>query len=246
MRFKTTRGDGLGTTQLASTVGAVTDSYAYDVFGGPRTTTGTTANEFRFTGEQTDLNAARELLYLRARHYDPALGRFLQQDPLPFMQRYAYVGNNPANYVDPTGLCWICDKGADLKDWGTDVANHPNSVIEISIGTGVALTSTGDRRRVDGVTIYENCRGTCSVPFAGGATAITLGHSIFGRAKVSEGLLLHELEHVRQGDRFGRLWIPAYLLEQLRVSPRCRLNFECYERTNRFEVEATRAEDGKK
>jgi uncharacterized protein RhaS with RHS repeats len=43
------------------------------------------------------------LQYLRARYYDPATGRFLSQDPLPLLQRYPYVGNNPANLFDPSG-----------------------------------------------------------------------------------------------------------------------------------------------
>ncbi len=98
-------GDGLGSTvQLASPSGAVTDSYTYDVFGAPRSTAGTTANDFRFTGEQNDRNANRGLYYLRARHYDPALGRFLSKDQLDLPDRYGYAHNNPVNATDPTGL----------------------------------------------------------------------------------------------------------------------------------------------
>jgi RHS repeat-associated protein len=73
------------------------------VFGAPRTTTGTTANDFLYTGQQDDRNANRGLYFLRARSYDPALGRFLQQDPLPLKNRYAYAGNNAANLMDPSG-----------------------------------------------------------------------------------------------------------------------------------------------
>ncbi len=47
------------------------------------------------------------LYYLRDRHYDPQTGRFIQRDPLPQPQRYAYAGNNPATFVDPLGLCGI-------------------------------------------------------------------------------------------------------------------------------------------
>ncbi len=97
--------DGLGsTTGLADGTGAVTDTYTYDVYGAVRTHTGTSGNEFTYTGEQVD---ATGLQYLRARYYDAATGRFASRDPLPLAQRYAYVGGNPVNLVDPTGLCHI-------------------------------------------------------------------------------------------------------------------------------------------
>jgi RHS repeat-associated protein len=71
------------------------------------------SESFLFTGEQYDarardvrlIDADTGLYYLRARYYDPEIGRFLGQDPIPAVNLYAYVGNNPVNYVDPSGLC---------------------------------------------------------------------------------------------------------------------------------------------
>ena len=80
----------------------MTDSYTYDVFGAPRTSTGTSIQPFRFTGQQRD--AATGLYYMRARFYDPTVGRFQTEDPLPVPQGYAYVRNNSVNRVDPTGM----------------------------------------------------------------------------------------------------------------------------------------------
>ena len=54
-------------------------------------------------------------MYYNARYYDPDLGRFLQADTyLDGMNRYAYCGNNPIRYNDPTGhkMTWI-DTGQD-------------------------------------------------------------------------------------------------------------------------------------
>lgn len=55
-------------------------------------------------------DAESGLVYLRARHYDPAAGRFLQPDSYlgrpdapATLHRYAYVLNNPLRYTDPSG-----------------------------------------------------------------------------------------------------------------------------------------------
>ena len=48
------------------------------------------------------------LYYMRARYYDPTVGRFISEDPLGFgggdVNLSAYVRNNPVNWVDPFGL----------------------------------------------------------------------------------------------------------------------------------------------
>jgi RHS repeat-associated protein len=88
------------TADLTNGSGGVVGSYAYDVFGG--TVSGPAGNEWRFTGEQRDADSG--LYYLRARYYDPATGRFLGRDPIMAAEPYAYVGNNPVNWVDPRGL----------------------------------------------------------------------------------------------------------------------------------------------
>lgn len=50
-------------------------------------------------------------------------------------------------------------------------------------------------------------------PLPGGATAMTLGHIVLARTrKTAERTRAHERVHVRQAERWGPFFIPAYLL----------------------------------
>ncbi|MFN8526492.1 MAG: RHS repeat-associated core domain-containing protein [Chloroflexota bacterium] len=106
---------------MTDATGNVTATYEYDVFGALRASTGAGATAFRYTGQQTD--SATGLVYLRARYYDPTLGRFLSKDPFHGFatrpqshHRYAYVENSPANAIDPSGLVrgWTLQDHAEL------------------------------------------------------------------------------------------------------------------------------------
>lgn len=66
------------------------------------------------------------LHYLRARYYDPAVGRFLSEDPLPLLQRYPYVENSPINLTDPSGLCVF---GAPCPDVVEDAKDEVGDLI---------------------------------------------------------------------------------------------------------------------
>ena len=64
-------------------------------------------DNYKFTGHERDEEAGMTLDYMNARTYDPALGRFLQIDPLaekfPSSSPYVYALNNPVRLVDPDG-----------------------------------------------------------------------------------------------------------------------------------------------
>jgi len=80
----------------------------YYAFGEEKTTTGSSDNNYKYTGKEKDDDTG--LYYYGARYYSPSIGRFVQADALrgslgdPLsLNRYAYTRNNPLLFVDPTG-----------------------------------------------------------------------------------------------------------------------------------------------
>lgn len=108
--------DALGSiVNVTNSSGVPQWSYDYEPFGNVRTetkhNTKAPANFMKFTGEYQDPTG---LYHLRARQYDPTIGRFTATDPMspsmsdPFVSAYAYVNNQPTVYVDPTGeIAWF-------------------------------------------------------------------------------------------------------------------------------------------
>jgi RHS repeat-associated protein len=61
------------------------------------------ANPYRYAGEYFDRETGT--YYLRARYYDPAIGRFTSEDPIrDGVNWYTYCGGNPIRFIDPSGL----------------------------------------------------------------------------------------------------------------------------------------------
>ena len=81
----------------------VQNSYQYDAFGMSLGTTEQLNNRIRYTGQQYDDVTGQ--YYLRARYYNPVAGRFMQEDVYQGdgLNLYAYCGNNPVVYDDPSG-----------------------------------------------------------------------------------------------------------------------------------------------
>ena len=97
------RDEQLSTVFVTDGQGEIRNSYQYDAFGIPLETTEQLNNRIRYTGQQYDDLTGQ--YYLRARYYNPVAGRFMQEDVYQGdgLNLYAYCGNNPVVYDDPSG-----------------------------------------------------------------------------------------------------------------------------------------------
>ena len=97
------RDEQLSTALISGGQGEIRNSYQYDAFGVQPEAAEQPHNRIRYTGQQYDDLTGQ--YYLRARFYNPVLGRFMQEDSYwgDGLNLYAYCGNNPVVYYDPSG-----------------------------------------------------------------------------------------------------------------------------------------------
>ena len=173
--------DRLGSviSMVAGGTGAQTAQYVYTPYGveSPYNASG---NPYRYTGRRLD--AQWGVYYYRARYYDPQIGRFLETDPAWFVDStnlYAYVGNNPLNATDPTGM--IKGRGDCSTEGATPcLAGYPDS------GIG-SRTERGTGAKAEFVAPYPTIETYQPAP----STTTTPGGGMFrlGRASVLFSLL---------------------------------------------------------
>jgi RHS repeat-associated protein len=183
--------DGLGSVvDVTDSSGSVKAAYSYDPWGSTAATVDLLGNEnkYRFAGEAVDPGV--NLLYLRARYYDTALGRFPSRDPqaesinVPgSYTRYGYAYDNPLQTTDPNGKCPWCisaaigaviggtvngvdyalnHQGADFswRGFGADVAG---GAVSGGIAGALALTPMGPYEILGGGLIGAGSSGVGQV-----------------------------------------------------------------------------------
>ena len=170
-------------------------------------------NPIRYRGYYYDLETG--LYYLNSRYYDPETGRFLNQDLISYLDPetvnglnlYAYCGNDPVNYVDPTGHFAISTflislAIGSLVGWGlselfgAQIAGGIGSVISggTAIYTGIGLLSFGPVGWIAGGALIFIGAGTLAFglnEIVAGATGFNLIQSWTGMSdSLYDGLII--------------------------------------------------------
>ncbi|MFL9984062.1 RHS repeat-associated core domain-containing protein [Paraburkholderia sediminicola] len=149
----------------ANSASATLDSVRYGPFG--ETTGSQPRSRFLYTGQHYVGNLG--LYYCKARMYSPALGRFLQTDPIGTtddLNLYAYVRNNPINLTDPSGLAAASARTFNYSPLGSAAAFGFNSA-GVKSGPGVQV-AMGPLLPLLGLGLVANEIANSDVPMIGG------------------------------------------------------------------------------
>jgi|GEM_PF-1034439 len=121
------------TVAITNAAQAVTHRYRYGAFGEQYGVQESGFNNaFRYVGKYGVMYEDSLLYFMRARYYNPELGRFLGEDPVWATNLFAYCENNPVNKIDINGetpdnpinhfspYAWQCTWGVQNFKNGTD------------------------------------------------------------------------------------------------------------------------------
>ena len=143
--------------------------------------TGSAPSNHKYTGQESDGETG--LIYYRARHYDPQIGRFITADSIvpdagnaQAFNRYSYVYNNPINYTDPTGHWGIKDIIDAAEDFVEDAADALHDAADALVDAHArfyhGIVQAHERARDE---ISQEFRENQALRIAGGIAAAQCG-----------------------------------------------------------------------
>ena len=163
---------------LTDDFGAVTKRYAYDAFGNEENPDDSDTNPFRYCGEYFDKET--RTYYLRARYYDPAIGRFTQQDPIKYgLNWYVYCSSNPVLYTDPSGLFDYNTRLTCSSTYNEDVEALQNALVNLGyLDAANSRWGYFDSQTLAAVNAYKNAVGLWNFGEYEGVVGITTWESL--------------------------------------------------------------------
>ncbi len=192
---------------ILNTSGNVVARYIYDAWGnhavvnavGSNITDAThigNKNPFRYNGYYYDVET--DLYYLQTRYYDPETGRFISQDSIDYaepetingLNLYAYCGNNPVMFEDPTGH-W------SWKKFWKGVAKVVAAVAVVAVITAATVFTAGAAAMALGATT-----AVVNAVVAGAA----LGGMVAGAFEIGSQIYNNGIENIN----FGSVALSAF------------------------------------
>ena len=127
-------------THIVDENGNVQNRYEYDAWGKIEVKEEAVPNRFTYYGQQID--PITQQYYLRARFYNPVIGRFTQEDTYrgDGLNLYAYCANNPVYYTDLSGH--VCNKQDALT------RAQEQNIAKLRAGETISVKSIEDARRL--------------------------------------------------------------------------------------------------
>jgi RHS repeat-associated protein len=176
-------GDALGAWKIDPSTGGLTlaNNYTYSSWGAPTTATHNSIADlglrFLYVGRydvQWDNFSGLGLAYMHARHYAPAIGRFLQPDPTALeWNHYSYSSNNPVTVIDPSGTHGTSEGGCGYSwciRWGGNTGG-PGLLEGMMNGLRSLFSSGASRMRMTGMLPRPTSFPSIKPGASGGPTA---------------------------------------------------------------------------
>jgi RHS repeat-associated protein len=178
--------DGQGSVSaLTSVRGNSVVTYQYDAYGTAKVS-GETYSPYQYNAEPVDTNTG--LQYLRARYYNSSIGGFITQDTYagtlenPLTQNlYTYTGNNPINFIDPSGHNFLKDAWNGVKAVGKAVVDGVKAVGNAIVNGAKAIVDgaknlyNGAKEKV--TNAYNKITNSGNSSSKGGSSSRTSGSS---------------------------------------------------------------------